>query len=113
MQLEDFLLHEVNRLVKFMVWWGYSSTQDPDGFPVEMDSVDWVEQLAMFDPDSEACQVPSSYQFEEHELDAIRSDLLFQLKTPDDLDWNYFLETAIRAKLKADATGTNMTLDKQ
>lgn len=41
-------------------------------------------------------------------LDKLRSDLVFQLKTPEDLDWDYFLETALKAKLTADNTNINM-----
>lgn len=40
-------------------------------------------------------------------LDDIKKDLVFQLGTIDDLDWDYFLETAIRAKLQADREGIN------
>lgn len=40
-------------------------------------------------------------------LDDIKKDLVFQLGTIDDLDWDYFLETAVRAKLQADHEGIN------
>ena len=43
------------------------------------------------------------------ELDALRSDLQFQLQTPDELDWDYFLETAVKAKYAADKEGRNFT----
>jgi len=43
------------------------------------------------------------------ELDLLRSDLLHQLRTPEELDWDYFLETAQRAKEVADEEGRNMT----
>jgi hypothetical protein len=45
---------------------------------------------------------------ESFSLDAIREDLLHQLKIPDELDWCYFFETAGRALLKAEADGLNM-----
>jgi len=45
------------------------------------------------------------------ELDLLRSDLKFQLDTPDELDWDYFLETAHRAKMAADKERRNMTFD--
>ncbi len=41
-------------------------------------------------------------------LDKLRTDLAFQLKTPEDLDWDYFLETALKAKLTADNANINM-----
>lgn len=41
-------------------------------------------------------------------LDDYRDDLVFQLKTPDDLDWDYFLETAWKAKVQADRENRNM-----
>lgn len=37
-----------------------------------------------------------------------RKDLEFQLKTPDNIDWDYFLEVAIKAKVEADKLGENM-----
>lgn len=43
------------------------------------------------------------------ELDRIRADLTHQLKISDELDWDYFLETARRAKVAADKEGRNMT----
>jgi hypothetical protein len=42
------------------------------------------------------------------ELDLIRKDLVHQLNIPDELDWDYFLETAIKAKRAADDEGRNM-----
>lgn len=51
--------------------------------------------------DSDICAVDT-------ELDLIRQDLMHQLKIPDDLDWDYFLETAIRAKEAADVEDRNM-----
>jgi len=42
------------------------------------------------------------------ELESLRSDLKFQLGTIDDLDWNYFLETAMKAKIVADKSELNM-----
>lgn len=44
----------------------------------------------------------------EEDLFSLRQDLKFQLGTIDDLDWDYFLETAMRAKLLADEVGINM-----
>jgi hypothetical protein len=41
-------------------------------------------------------------------VDDIRKDLIFQLETPEDLDWDYFLETAMRAKTQADMEMVNM-----
>lgn len=40
-------------------------------------------------------------------LDNLRSDLKYQLGMPHELDWDYFLETAIRAKIAADKEGRN------
>ncbi|MBJ7266360.1 hypothetical protein [Idiomarina abyssalis] len=37
----------------------------------------------------------------------LRADLTFQLGMPEDLDWDYFVETAIRAKLASDEEGVN------
>ena len=42
-------------------------------------------------------------------LDMLRADLLHQLNIPDELDWDYFLETAQRAKDAADKEGRNTT----
>lgn len=42
------------------------------------------------------------------ELDWIRKDLVHQLNIPDELDWDYFLETAIKAKAAADDEDRNM-----
>lgn len=38
----------------------------------------------------------------------LKEDLKFQLGTIDDLDWDYFLETAIKAKIEADKAQVNM-----
>jgi len=45
------------------------------------------------------------------ELDDLRSDLVHQLGIPDELDWDYFLETAQRAKVAADQENRNMNID--
>ena len=45
------------------------------------------------------------------ELDKLRSDLKHQLGTIDELDWDYFLETAIRAKKQADIEDRNFSYD--
>ena len=42
------------------------------------------------------------------ELDKLRCDLIFQLKTPEDLDWDYLLEKCLSAKFTADFAGVNM-----
>ena len=42
------------------------------------------------------------------ELDLLRKDLLHQLGIPDELDWDYFLETAMKAKAAADVENRNM-----
>jgi len=47
------------------------------------------------------------------ELDLLRADLQHQLNIPDELDWDYFLETALRAKAAADKEGRNMSLEQQ
>ncbi len=44
----------------------------------------------------------------ETELDDLRADLFHQLGIPDELDWDYFLETAQRAKAAADKEKRNM-----
>ncbi|MCY9864976.1 hypothetical protein OTK49_20890 [Vibrio coralliirubri] len=114
MNLEDFIYREVNKLIKFMVWWNYKVSIKEDGFSSsEMSTEDWLEQYVFFSQDEQIFDVPEGFQLEDFEIDSIRSDLMFQLKTPEDLDWDYFLETSIRAKIKADATGVNMTRDKQ
>ncbi len=41
-------------------------------------------------------------------LEELRSDLEFQLKHPDELDWSYLLNTAARALVRADRDGLNM-----
>ena len=43
------------------------------------------------------------------ELDLLRADLVHQLSIPDELDWDYFLETAQRAKDQADKEERNFT----
>lgn len=43
------------------------------------------------------------------ELDLLRKDLKFQLGCIDDLDFDYFLRVAVRAKLQADIEGRNMS----
>lgn len=40
-------------------------------------------------------------------LDAFHKDLAFQLKTAEELDWDYFLETAMKAKMAADREEVN------
>lgn len=40
-------------------------------------------------------------------LDTLRADLAFQLQSPEDLDWDYFLETAVKAKVVSDRMGLN------
>lgn len=44
----------------------------------------------------------------EPSVDDFRKDLAHQLKTADDMDWDYFVETALRAQQKANRTGVNM-----
>ena len=44
----------------------------------------------------------------EKSVDSLKSDLIFQLGTIDNLDWDYFLETALKAKILADKGGFNM-----
>jgi len=46
---------------------------------------------------------------ESFSLDDIRADVKGQLEIPDDLDWDYFVETAVRAKHQADKENRNMT----
>ena len=41
-------------------------------------------------------------------LDELRSDLIHQLKIPDELDWSYLLETAGRALVQSERTARNM-----
>lgn len=43
------------------------------------------------------------------ELDRIRQDLKHQLSIPEELDWDYFLDTAKRAKAQADVELRNFT----
>lgn len=43
------------------------------------------------------------------ELDLIREDLQYQLSCLDDLDWDYFLETAKRAQEAANKEKRNMS----
>lgn len=40
-------------------------------------------------------------------LDILRSDLKFQLETPEELDLDYFLETALLAKKQSDKEERN------
>ena len=46
-------------------------------------------------------------------LDLLRDDLTHQLKTADEMDWDYFLETAENAKKAADDEGRNMIFSKK
>lgn len=46
-------------------------------------------------------------------LDELRSDLIHQLKIPDELDWSYFLNTASRALVLADRTARNMKFSEE
>ena len=55
-------------------------------------------------------ETPEASAITKTELDLLRIDLEHQLGIPDELDWDYFLETAKRAKVAADAEGRNMTL---
>ena len=41
-------------------------------------------------------------------LEELREDLRFQLDTPDEIDWDYFLEIAKRAQSAANREGKNM-----
>lgn len=43
------------------------------------------------------------------ELDILREDLIFQLETPDDIDWDYFLRTVLEARKAANSENRNMT----
>ncbi|MBE0468000.1 MAG: hypothetical protein IBX55_00530 [Methyloprofundus sp.] len=45
-------------------------------------------------------------------IDSIRSDLAHQLATIDDMDWDYFIETAECARGLANSLGVNMTPSK-
>ncbi len=45
------------------------------------------------------------------ELDLLRKDLVYQLYTADEIDWDYFVETANKAKYEADKEGRNMKED--
>lgn len=45
---------------------------------------------------------------EQEVLDILRKDLVLQLETPEDLDWDYFLETALKARFIADNANVNM-----
>lgn len=49
---------------------------------------------------------------EDFDLDALRSDLIHQLKIPDEIDWDYFLETALRARSRAEIEGRNFNLSR-
>jgi hypothetical protein len=44
----------------------------------------------------------------ESKLDLLRADLVHQLQMPDDLDWDYFVETAERARNAANTEKRNM-----
>lgn len=41
-------------------------------------------------------------------VDDYRKDLKFQLETPDEIDWDYFVETAIAAQKQANKEHVNM-----
>lgn len=49
---------------------------------------------------------------ENFDLDSLRSDLIHQLKIPDEIDWDYFLETALRARSRAEIEGRNFNLSR-
>ena len=42
-------------------------------------------------------------------LDDLRDDLIHQLGIPGDLDWDYFVETALKARYAANREDRNMT----
>lgn len=42
-------------------------------------------------------------------LDELRADLVHQLGIPDELDWDYFVETAMLARKAANKENRNMT----
>ena len=44
-------------------------------------------------------------------LDLLRKDLIHQLNIPEELDWDYFLETAVRAQKQANIEKRNFTED--
>ena len=44
----------------------------------------------------------------EFSVDDIRSDLKFQLATSGEIDWDYFVETALRGQAEANRIGANM-----
>ena len=45
-------------------------------------------------------------------LEELREDLRFQLDTSDEIDWDYFVETAKRAQSAANREGKNMKENK-
>lgn len=110
MHIQEFFNGELDRLIKFLVYWNYQHSINPEVFPLVMaegNEGEWDNAFEVFDPSCEEDQVPVEYQLEEVELDAIRKDLVHQLSIPDDLDWGYFIETTIRAKIRADCEGLN------
>lgn len=50
----------------------------------------------------------ANHEDNEPSVDDFRKDLTHQLKTADDMDWDYFVETALRAQQEASRTGVNM-----
>jgi hypothetical protein len=45
------------------------------------------------------------------ELDLLRKNLTHQLGIPDNIDWDYFVETAIKAKNQSNIENRNKTLE--
>jgi hypothetical protein len=74
------------------VVWGAKSSEDAMSTLREDQDIQWTNKLILADSD----------------LDLLRKDLVHQLSIPDELDWDYFLETAQRAKAAADNEGRNM-----
>lgn len=109
MYIEAFIKKELDTIIKFLIWWNYNHEQAPDDFPLELTShSDWFESYTLFNCEDRQFAVPDEYQLEDFDLDAIRKDLAHQITMPDDLDWDHFLETTIRARIKATAMGVNM-----
>jgi hypothetical protein len=67
------------------------------------------DEYVLWDSLTELALEIESDRSETFSVDQIRQDLRFQLDAADELDWNYFVETAIRARHKANLENVNFT----
>jgi hypothetical protein len=49
MHLNDWYSDEMKRVRQFCSWWREQHMKDPDAFPVEMDSDEWLWQYSIWE----------------------------------------------------------------